>query len=94
MHAWVRTCRDCGSRKVKPTKVIPALTPQDIGQFADHVGIDLMGPFPETIKGFTYALVAIDYSTRFGFAIPLRSHKAEDVARALVNHMFAVIGPV
>ena len=93
VHAWVGTCRDCGSRRVKPTKVIPALSPQDIGELGDRLGIDLMGPFPETEKGFAYALVTIDYATRFGFAIPMKSHKAEDVAKALINHVFAVIGP-
>ena len=93
-YAWVRTCRDCGSRKVKPTKIRLPLSPQGLGEYGDRVGIDLIGPMPASPDGNTYAVIAVEYSTRFAWAVPIKSRHASQVAKALINHVFCNTGPI
>jgi hypothetical protein len=50
-----------------------------------RVGIDLIENMPRSVKGNTYALVLVDYSTRLPEVIPLPTKDAETVAAALIT---------
>ena len=53
-----------------------------------RISLDIVGPLNVCPDGlYKYILTAIDNSTHVPFAVPLRSHTAEDVAAALV-HIF------
>ena len=48
-----------------------------------HIGIDLIGPLPETSAGHKYVLTISDYCTKWVAAIALESKHASGVAIAL-----------
>ena len=92
-RSWIESCRDCGSRKVKPSKVIPPLRTQDMGEFGDRLSMDFMGPFRPSPEGYTYVLLVVEYQTRYAFAIPTKSATAAEAAKALYNGVICHIGP-
>ncbi|XP_064424235.1 gypsy retrotransposon integrase-like protein 1 isoform X2 [Latimeria chalumnae] len=79
---WIKMCEICQnaehkkniSRKIRPVK---AETPWDV------LGIDLLGPFPETTRENTYILTISDYFTKWVEAIPIQKKDALSVARAI-----------
>uniref|UniRef100_A0A4W3IW22 Gypsy retrotransposon integrase-like protein 1 n=1 Tax=Callorhinchus milii TaxID=7868 RepID=A0A4W3IW22_CALMI len=79
---WIKTCETCQraeqyknmSRKYRPIKVT---RPWEI------LGIDLIGPFPESSQANTYVLAVTDYFTKWVEAIPLQRKRASCVAKAL-----------
>lgn len=44
VQEWVTTCRDCGSRKVPPPRIVPPLRPIRAGILRDRWAIDIAGP--------------------------------------------------
>ncbi len=45
--------------------------------------MDLIGPLERSARGYRFALVLVDYATRYPEAVPLRSISAKSVAEAL-----------
>lgn len=52
------------------------------------LGIDLMGPFPKSKKQHEYLLVVVDYFTKWLELYPLRSAKACQIAKILIDKIF------
>jgi Integrase core domain len=50
-----------------------------------HVHVDLVGPLPVSEDGYAYLLTAIDRSTRWAEAIPLKATSAADCAEAFIG---------
>ena len=50
----------------------------------DRIGIDFLGPLPETENGHRYILVITDYCTRWTEAFATKNIKAETVAKILI----------
>ena len=71
------------SPRVNPIEVPP--------ERFDHVRVDIVGPFPPD-RGFTHISTAIDRTTRWPEAIPLKDTKAETVARAFIDVWVARFG--
>uniref|UniRef100_A0AAQ4QC45 Integrase catalytic domain-containing protein n=1 Tax=Gasterosteus aculeatus aculeatus TaxID=481459 RepID=A0AAQ4QC45_GASAC len=46
-------------------------------------GMDLIGPFHRSARGYRFVLVLVDYTTRYPEAVPLRNISAKSVAQAL-----------
>ena len=57
------------------------------------VATDIVGPFPESISGNSYVLVAADYFTRWVEAYPIPCQEAAVVAKKLVDEMFCRFSP-
>ncbi len=49
----------------------------------ERIGMDLIGPLERSAWGHRFALVLVDYATRYPEAVPLRSISAKSVAEAL-----------
>ncbi|KAI7813488.1 hypothetical protein IRJ41_018565 [Triplophysa rosa] len=49
----------------------------------ERIGMDLIGPLERSARGYRFALVLVDYATRYPEAVPLRSISAKSVADAL-----------
>jgi len=55
------------------------------------VGIDFIGPLPETKKGNKYLLTCTDLFSKWPIAIPLKSKEASGVALSLIG-IFSTFG--
>lgn len=49
----------------------------------ERIGVDIAGPFPKSMNGFTCIIVISDYFTKFTEIFPLRNIDAETVAETL-----------
>ena len=58
----------------------------------DRVGIDILGPLPQTKDGNIYILVVADYFTRWVEAYPLPDQKADTVAKEVVHQFISRLG--
>jgi IS30 family transposase len=56
----------------------------------DTVGIDLIGPFPETKTGYKYVLTVTDFFSHYTIVAPLSDKSARTVAYNLSNHVTCV----
>jgi transposase InsO family protein len=54
--------------------------------------VDLVGPLPLSTEGYAYLLTAVDRTSRWFEAVPLRSVTAADVAEAFVAAWVARFG--
>ena len=87
---YIASCHRCEVKKSKQDyKNIP------IGSlpFPSHpfecLGIDILGPLPETDSNHNkYILVIVDYLTRWPFAFPLTNARAKTIATVLVERVF------
>ncbi len=84
---YVETCTGCqlGDRRAE-VRVGP-LVPIDVECPWDLVGIDLVGPFKTTPRGYKHVLTMIDYYTRWVIFVPLHESKAKDVVEAVMEHL-------
>jgi transposase InsO family protein len=90
--AWCRECQDCQRAKVtKQPAATVQLIPVPATRFT-HVHVDLVGPLPASAEGYTYIFTAIDRSTRWAEAIPLKSIATADCVKAMVSGWVAHFG--
>ena len=52
-----------------------------------HWGIDTVGPFPKDAQGNKYAIVAVDYLTRWPEVFPAKTATASEAANFIYNHI-------
>jgi hypothetical protein len=76
---YIRTCNTC-QRFGRPEKKEP-LHPIKVGQPFERIGIDIVGPLPETGNKNKYIVVAMDYFTKWPEAKALSNATAENVAK-------------
>jgi hypothetical protein len=79
---YVRSCVLCQSRKSPSRKAVGPLQPiQPPQRPFENVGIDFLGPLPESENGNRHILVCVDYLTRFAETCAVRSANAKSVAK-------------
>ncbi|GMF51123.1 unnamed protein product [Phytophthora fragariaefolia] len=91
---WVPNCRDCGTRKTRPTAGIPPLRSQCIGAVGDRWALDVAGPLPVTADGNRYVIAATDYASRYAVAVATPAHTAVDIAKFIMERIVLVYGPM
>jgi Integrase core domain len=74
----------------QPTAEVQPI-PTPIQRFT-HVHVDLVGPLPLSSEGYAYLLTAVDRTSRWFEAVPLRSVTAADVAEGFVATWVARFG--
>ena len=85
IDSWARACQICASRSVgKPLH--PSLVPLPVGGPFDRVGVDVV-QLPTSRKGNKYAVVFIDYLTKWPKVYPTRDQSSLTIARLLVEHI-------
>lgn len=94
VRTWVRSCRDCGTRKARPKEVVPPLRALGLGEVGDRWALDVAGPLPITARGNRYVIAAVEYSTRYAVAVSVATHTAKDVARFIMERIVLVYGPL
>lgn len=93
INKWVAACANCQlasrSRENMPTEDLHPLNPLP----AFHRwGLDFIGPLPASKNGNKYILVAIDHTTKWPIAKPVKNCNAETVASFLKDELFANFG--
>jgi transposase InsO family protein len=85
INQWCRDCQFCQRAKPSPRqKSAVQPIPVPIQHFS-HVHVDLVGPLPVSADGYAYLLTAIDRSTHWAEAIPLKATSAADCAEAFIG---------
>lgn len=90
---YVLCCLDCQAYKSKNTT--PVNTMSDMPRMmspGDCFAIDIVGPLPKTYKNNTVILSAIDMSSRYLIAVPLKDAKAVYIVNALLLNLILVFG--
>ena len=82
---WSRACKICASRQVG-TPIHTPLTPIAVAGPFDRVGIDII-KFPTSSKGNKYAVVVMDYLTKWPEVFPTRDQTSITIARLLVEQI-------
>lgn len=89
---FINNCIVCNTSKInKHTKVPLCLTSSSDKCFS-KLYIDIVGRLPMSMEGFEYLLTVKDDFSKFVFAIPLKFHTSEEIAHALVNKVFLLVG--
>lgn len=87
---WVSSCMTCGSMH-RSTRPPPGeLQPIVANSVFELVGIDIVGPFPRTVRGNKFLLVMTDHYSKFAISVPLANITSIDVANALMDHLVYV----
>lgn len=86
VEKYVRGCETCQVFKTERRKGAGEMrAKKDLTPPWTMVATDIIGPLPRSKSGNKYVLVFLDTSTRWPIAIPLRSVRAEDVAKQLLS---------
>ncbi len=82
VRRWCAACRECQLVNPPASPKAP-LRPLPLVQVPfDRIGMDLIGPLERSARGHRFALVLVDYATRYPEAVALRSISAKSVAEA------------
>ncbi len=80
---WCAACRECQLVNPPATAKTP-LRPLPLVEVPfERIGMDLIGPLERSACGHRFALVLVDYTTRYPEAVPLRTISAKSVGDAL-----------
>ncbi len=90
--AWTKDCQQCQRGKVtaQPAAAVEPI-PVPARGFS-HIHVDLVGPLPTSAEGHSYVFTAVDRSTRWLKAIPLRDMSAASCADALIGGLVSRFG--
>ena len=84
---WLKSCRLCAMRKTPKVTKIPLGIIDEADKPFDMVGVDLLGPLPETPRGNKYACVFSDYNSRWPEVAALKDKKTTSVAKCYINEV-------
>ncbi|KAI4905005.1 hypothetical protein NFI96_003630 [Prochilodus magdalenae] len=92
VELFVRCCTVCTAKKGPTERSHAPLQMLQSGAPMERVGVDVLGPFPETERGNKYVLVAMDYFTKWPEAYAVPDQSAVTTANCLVDHFFSRFG--
>jgi len=84
---WCRTCLTCVTRRASGS-VKPPLTPIPVSGPFDRVGVDVVH-FPKSYDGNQYAVVFMDYLTKWPEIFPTSDQTALTIAKLLVEKVIS-----
>ena len=83
VRKWCQSCLVCASRHIGKAQK-PPLSPIPVAGPFDCLGVDII-QFPCSYDGNKYAIVFMDYLTKWPEVFPVPNQTAETIARALVE---------
>ena len=89
---YIQKCPVCSANRQPKHKPKASLVDYRVGHPMDRLGIDILGPLPQSNKGNVYILVIADYFTRWIEAYPLPNQTAETTANALLYEFMSRFG--
>ena len=81
IEKYIRGCIHCARHG--PATKSQLLHPVRIQRPFQLLGIDFIGPLPESTRGFKFILHILDYFSRFSITVPTKTANASDVVPAL-----------
>ncbi len=85
VRRWCAACVECQLVNPPASPKAP-LCPLPLMQVPfERIGMDLIGPLERSARGHRFALVLVDYATRYPEAVALRNISAKSVAEALFS---------
>ncbi|XP_056627068.1 retrovirus-related Pol polyprotein from transposon 412 isoform X1 [Triplophysa dalaica] len=85
LRRWCASCPECQLVNPPATPKAP-LCPLPLVQVPfERIDMDLIGPLERSARGHRFALVLVDYATRYPEAVALRNISAKSVADALFS---------
>ena len=84
---WCRACLVCATRNVGQA-IKPLLTPIPVGGPFDRVGVDIL-QLPKSSRGNRYAVVFMDYLTKWPEVFPAADQSAPTIAKLLVERVIS-----
>uniref|UniRef100_A0A3B3D8I4 Gypsy retrotransposon integrase-like protein 1 n=1 Tax=Oryzias melastigma TaxID=30732 RepID=A0A3B3D8I4_ORYME len=84
---WVKCCHRCQLNDPIKT-VAPELHPIKVKEPWEVIGMDLIGPLPETALGNQYVLTMTDLFTKWVVAEPLKSKTAAEVSAIVTSKLY------
>lgn len=92
---WIEECDDCtraGKGKRKPFGKLRPLAP--VLRPFERMAMDLLEVArPTADVAFPYALVVMDYATRYAIIVPLPNKESRTIASAITERVIGVFGP-
>ena len=90
---YINRCHTCQMYAYRRRKQQFPLQPiiNKVSDFLDLVGVDAIGPLPTTYRGNKFALVMIDYFTKWSEAVPVKALTAEATVK-FFRQVFSHIG--
>ena len=92
IHRLCRECPECQRRKSPNKKARHPLKKYAVGLPLERVGLDILGPLPESSLGNKYILVVSDYFTKWVEAYPMPNQETVTIANVLVNEFISRFG--
>ena len=89
---WCMKCEKCQKRNFPSKRPRAPLKQYPVGVPFERVGIDILGPLPESKRGNKYIVVIGDYFTKWVEAFGVPDMEAETVARVLMQGFIARFG--
>ena len=83
---WCKSCLTCATRQLSNRAVRPPLTPIPVAGPFNRMGVDVIH-FPKSHSGNQYAVVFIDYLTKWPEVFPVADQSALTIVKLLVEHM-------
>ncbi|RWR98914.1 Transposon Tf2-6 polyprotein-like protein, partial [Dinothrombium tinctorium] len=65
INRYVKTCVECQTRKFPTVPPAGLLQPIIVGGVCEKFGLDILGPFPKSLRDNKYIIVGTEYLTRF-----------------------------
>eukprot|EP00118_Oscarella_pearsei_P024332 m.304090 g.304090 ORF g.304090 m.304090 type:complete len:700 (+) comp40844_c0_seq33:2686-4785(+) len=84
---WVERCAPCEQKRKPVGKPRAPMQSIPVGRPMEMIGMDFVGPLPETEDGNKHLLVLSDYFTKWAEAFPLKDQKAVTTARVLMEQV-------
>jgi hypothetical protein len=92
IYSYVNTCLTCAERKSGKHIKLPLLGMPVSTRPMQMIRIDLVGPYNKTQKGNMYMLTAIDYFTKYAWAIPIPDATTETIMKEIMKQIVCVYG--
>ena len=89
---FCRRCIQCNRYRCGPVARQGEFQQATAGGPFTKIHVDLTGPHVRSKNGFVYLLTVIDYFTEYFICMPIRDKSALLVAKALVKHVYLLLG--
>ena len=83
---YVKSCQKCNAIKDPPAKLKQKMVVSEPVGLFHTVACDIIGPFPESERGYKYVLTMQDSFSSWTEAAPLRDQSAPEIAEAFFNN--------